>query len=59
MNLLHGDHTATSIAEGRVATAVFLSHEIGSPCTAFVKGWMCDSYSFRTIDSWGATKSAE
>ena len=59
MSLLHGDHTASSIAEGRVATAAFLFHDVGSPWTILVKGWVCDSYNFRTIDSWGVTKSAE
>jgi len=59
MNLLHGDHTASSIAEGRVVAAIFVSHDVGSPCTTLVKGWACDSYSFRTIDFWGANASAE
>ena len=59
MNLLHGDHTARLISEGRVVDAVFLSHDIGSPWTTLVKGLACDPYSFRTIDFWGVNASAE
>jgi len=59
MNLLHGDHTASSIAEGRVVAAVFVSHDIGSPWTTLVEGWVYDSYSFRTIEFLGTNASAE
>ena len=59
MNLLHGDHTARLISEGRVVAAVVLSHAVGSPRTTLVKGWVCDSYSFRTIEFLGANASAE
>ena len=60
MKLLHGDHAAELIPEERVVAAVFASHDIGSPRTTLVKGWACDStYSFRMIDFWGVSTSAE
>ena len=59
MNLLHVDHTASRIGEGDVVVAIFESHDVGSPCTTLTKGWMCDSYSFRMIDGFGANTSAE
>ena len=59
MNSLHGDHTADLIVEVHVAAAAFGSHETGAPCTTLVKGWACDSYSFRTIDFLGVNTSAE
>lgn len=58
MNLSHGDQTASSILEEHVVAAMFVSHDIGAPCTTLTKGWTCDSYSFRTIDFWGASTSA-
>ena len=59
MNLLHGDHTTDWNQEGRAAAAELGSHDIGAPYTSRMKGWACDSYSFRTIESFGATTSAE
>jgi len=59
INLLHGDHVASWIPEERVAAAMFVSHDNGTPHTTLVRGWACDSYSFLTIDSFGATRSAE
>ena len=59
MNLLHGDHTVDAIGEERVVDVVFVSHDIGIPHTTLIKGWAYGSYSFHTIDSFGATTSAE
>ena len=59
MNLLHGDHTAAPIVKGNVVAAVFESHDSGTPHTILVKGWEWDSYSFRTIDVFGANANAE
>jgi len=58
-NRLQGDHTASSILEGRVVATVLVPHETRSPCTILTKGEVCGSYSSRTIDSLGANTSAE
>jgi len=42
MSLLHGDHAATLISEGRVVAAVSASHDTGPPETTLVKGRACD-----------------
>ena len=59
MNRLHGDHTAEASLEERDVAAALVSHDIGTPCTTRAKGWVCDSYSFLTIEFFGVTKSAE
>ena len=59
MNLLHDDHVATSIVKGRAMAAVHGFHDTGKPCTTRTKGWAYDSYSFRTIDVFGDSTSAE
>ena len=59
MNLLHGDHATLSTTEGCVVATVLAFHDIGPPPTILTKGWACDSYSFRTIEFFGATTSAE
>ena len=59
MNLLHGDHTATSIAEGNFIAAMLGSHEFGSPCTILAKGRACCSYIARTIEVLGDRGRAE
>ena len=59
MNLLHDDHVATLISKGCVMAAVYGSHDSGKPCTTRTKGWVYDSYSFRTIDVFGDSTSAE
>ena len=59
MNLLHGDHTASLILDGRDAAALFGSHDVGAPRTILAKGRACDAYICRTIDSLGANTSAE
>ena len=59
MNLLHGDHTAVSIAEENLVVAILGSHEFGSPYTILTSGRACRSYSVRTIDSRGDSGRAE
>ena len=59
MNLLHDDHVATSILRGCMMAAVYGSHDTGKPCTTRTKGWAYDPYSFRTIDVFGDSTSAE
>ena len=59
MNLLHGDHAAAPIPKGDVVAVVFESQDSGTPHMILAKGWECDSYSFRTIDVFGANTSAE
>lgn len=59
MNLLHGDHTAELIGKGNDMAAVFESHDVGTPRTTRAKFWAYDPYSFRTIDVFGDSTSAE
>ena len=59
MSLLHGDHTADSRSEGRVVTVVLASQDVGTPRKIRMNGWACNSYSFRTVEFFGATASAE
>ena len=59
MNLLHGDHTAASIVKGNDMAAVLESHNFGAPTLTLAEGRACDWYNFRTIDSLGASTSAE
>ena len=59
MNLLHCDHTASSMSKRDIAAAVFESHNDGIPWTTLTKGLACDSYNFCTIDSLGVSTSAE
>ena len=59
MNLSHGDQTTSSSSMGRVVVAVLASHSIGLPRMIRMKGWVCDSNSFRTIEFSGANTSAE
>ena len=59
MNLLHSDHIAASIGEGNFVAMILCSHEAGTPHTILIKGQMCSSYSFRTIEFWGDSGRAE
>ena len=59
MKLLHGDHTTGPILKGNDVAAMSGSHVIGTPHTTRVKGWAYDSYSFRIVDVFGDSTSAE
>ena len=59
MNLLHADHVAIWILKGCAMVEVYWSHDSGKPCTTRTKGRAYDLYSFRTIDVFGDSTSAE
>ena len=59
MNLSHDDHTTSSSLEERDMAAVLAPHDIGTPCMTLIKGWICDWYSLRTIEFFGATANVE
>ena len=59
MNLLHGDHTAVSIAEENLVAVIFCSHEVDSPCAILTSGRACCLYRVHTIDSLGDSGRAE
>ena len=59
MNLLHGDHTATSTTAWGPEAEITGSHETGNPCTTLAKGRAYGLHSSRTIEVRGDRRSAE
>ena len=59
MKLLHCDHATRWFPEGIVADAASEFDNTDTPCATLAKGWACDSYSLRTIESLGVRTRAE